>query len=145
MTLRFRREIGGLTMRPELNSTLRSTADGSRLRSDEQGQRIGTPEEPAGPIGSNSGRPRRHDGDESLLRVLSQKRGPDTVMLGALATALLCGLIGFAVHFLWVIAVIVMALALGFVIADSRRNRIDLVRQRDEAGQPRERDPSATR
>ena len=130
-------------MRPELNSTVRNAADGGRLRSDAHGQRTGTPEEPAEPIGSNPGRPRRHAGDEPLLRVLSQKRGPDTVMLGALAAALLCGLIGFAVHFLWVIAVIIMALALGFVIADSRRNRIDLVRQQDEAAQPRERDHSA--
>lgn len=54
------------------------------------------------------------------------------MMLTALSVALLCGLIGFAVHFMWVVAIIVMALALGFVIADSRRNRIDIANQRDE-------------
>ncbi|MBS2545856.1 hypothetical protein KGQ19_03145 [Catenulispora sp. NL8] len=53
-------------------------------------------------------------------------------MLSALSVALLCGLIGFAVNFMWVVAVIVMALALGFVIADSRRNRIDIANQRGE-------------
>ncbi|MEY9913627.1 hypothetical protein ABIA35_009900 [Catenulispora sp. MAP12-49] len=70
--------------------------------------------------------------DERLRRLLGQKRGPDAVMLTALSVALLCGLIGFAVHFMWIFAVIVMALALGFVIADSRRNRIDIADQRDE-------------
>lgn len=70
--------------------------------------------------------------NERLRRLLSQKRGPDAVMLSALSLALLCGLIGFAVHFMWVLAVIVMALALGFVIADSRRNRIDIANQLDE-------------
>ena len=69
---------------------------------------------------------------ERLRRLLSQKRGPDAVMLSALSVALLCGLIGFAAHFIWVVAIIVMALALGFVIADSRRNRIDIANQRDE-------------
>jgi len=64
--------------------------------------------------------------------LLSQKRGPDAVMLSALSVALLCGVIGFAVHFMWVVAIIVMALALGFVVADSRRNRIDIANQRDE-------------
>ena len=63
---------------------------------------------------------------ERLGRLLNQKRGPDAVMLSALSVALLCGLIGFAVYFVWIAAVIVMALALGFVIADSRRNRIDI-------------------
>jgi len=53
-------------------------------------------------------------------------------MVSALSVALLCGLIGFALHFMWVLAIIVMALALGFVIADSRRNRIDVANQRDE-------------
>lgn len=75
------------------------------------------------------------DHDLRLGRVLGQKRGPDAVMLSALSVALLCGLIGFAVHFLWIVAVIVMALALGFVIADSRRNRIDIANQRDGAGE----------
>ncbi|MEY9891397.1 hypothetical protein ABIA35_005380 [Catenulispora sp. MAP12-49] len=69
---------------------------------------------------------------ERLRRLLSQKRGPDAVMVSALSVALLCGLIGFAAHFMWIVAVIVMALALGFVIADSRRNRIDIANQRDE-------------
>ena len=70
--------------------------------------------------------------NERLRRLLSQKTGPDAVMVSALSVALLCGLIGFALHFMWVVAIIVTALALGFVIADSRRNRIDVANQRDE-------------
>ena len=68
---------------------------------------------------------------ERLRRLLSQRKGPDALIVGALSVALLCGLIGFAVDFMWIVAVIVMALALGFVIADSRRNRIDIANQRD--------------
>jgi hypothetical protein len=64
--------------------------------------------------------------------LLRQKKGPDTVMVGVLSVALLLGLIGLALHFLWVAAIIVMALGLGFTIANSRRNRIDVVNQRAE-------------
>lgn len=85
---------------------------------------------PQAPGSTRSGRELRLS--ERLRRLLSQKRGPDAVMLSALSVALLCGVIGFAVHFMWVVAIIVMALALGFVIADSRRNRIDIANQRDE-------------
>ncbi len=54
-------------------------------------------------------------------------------MTAVLAVALLCGLVGFALHFLWVVAIIVMALGLGFTVANSRRDRIDVVNQRAEA------------
>jgi hypothetical protein len=70
--------------------------------------------------------------NERLGRLLRQRKGPDAVMLGVLSVALLFGLIGFAAHFLWIVAVIVMALGLGFVIADSRRDRIDLANQSAE-------------
>ncbi|MGZ4507024.1 MAG: hypothetical protein ACXVX0_07200 [Blastococcus sp.] len=50
--------------------------------------------------------------------------------------ALLLGLIGFAVHALWIVSCIVMALGLGFAAANRRRDRIDAVNrladQRDE-------------
>lgn len=146
MTLRFRGEIGGLAMRPEMNSSVQDASDGGRPYADTYGRPAGagTPGEPPAPAGSDPARGARHAGNEPLLRVLSQQRGPDAVMLGTLGVALFCGLIGFAVHFLWVIAVLVMALGLGFVIADARRNRIDLVRQQDEAGSARERDRSGT-
>lgn len=68
--------------------------------------------------------------NERLVRLLGQKRGPDAVIVGILCAALLLGLIGLAIHFLWVGAVIVMALGLGYTVANSRRDRIDVVNQR---------------
>jgi hypothetical protein len=53
-------------------------------------------------------------------------------MVGVLSIALLFGLVGLAFHFLWVVAIIVMALGLGFTVANSRRDRIDVVNQRAE-------------
>jgi hypothetical protein len=70
--------------------------------------------------------------NERLGRMMRQRKGPDTLMLGVLSVALLFGLIGFAVHAMWIVAVIVLALGLGFIIADSRRNRIDAANQRSE-------------
>ena len=63
--------------------------------------------------------------------MLSQKKGPDLVMVTVLSVALflVCRL---ALHVLWVVAIIVMALGLGFTFANSRRNRIDVVNQRAE-------------
>lgn len=70
--------------------------------------------------------------NERLGRLLRQKKGPDTVMLVVLSLALFFGLIGLAVHFLWIVAIIVMALGLGFIVADSRRDRIDIANERTE-------------
>jgi hypothetical protein len=68
-------------------------------------------------------------GRERLDRALSQKRGPNTVMVGVLSVALAFGLLGFALHFLWIVAIIVMAIGLGYTIANGRRDRIDVVNQ----------------
>jgi len=70
--------------------------------------------------------------NERLGRMVRQRKGPDALMLGVLSVALLFGLIGFAVHTMWIVAVIVLALGLGFIIADSRRNRLDAANQRSE-------------
>ena len=120
-------------MRPDKNDVVGARAlpvsDYRQVTAPDNETRIqGVP--PQTPRSPRSGRELRLN--ERLRRLLSQKRGPDAVMLGALSVALLCGLIGFAVPFMWVVAIIVMALALGFVIADSRRNRIDIANQRDE-------------
>ncbi|MET0765602.1 MAG: hypothetical protein ABWY29_12110 [Blastococcus sp.] len=55
-------------------------------------------------------------------------------MAGVLVAALLLGLVGLAVHVLWIVALIVIALGLGFA-ANRRRDRIDVVNRaadRDE-------------
>ena len=69
-------------------------------------------------------------GRARTARLLSQKTGPDAVMVGVLIVALLLGLIGLAVHVLWIVAIIVMALGLGFAAANRRRDRLDVVNQR---------------
>jgi hypothetical protein len=51
--------------------------------------------------------------NESRARLLGQKKGPDAVMVGVLSVALLLGVVRLAVHVLWVLAIIVMALGLG--------------------------------
>ncbi len=70
--------------------------------------------------------------NERLARVLGQKRGPNAAIVGVLCAALFLGLIGLAVHFMWIVAIIVIALGLGYTVANSRRDRIDVVNQRAE-------------
>jgi hypothetical protein len=67
--------------------------------------------------------------NERLGRLLRQKRGPDAVVTGVLCAALLFGLIGLAAHFLWIVAIIIMALGLGYTVANGRRDRIDMINQ----------------
>jgi hypothetical protein len=103
----------------------------------------GAPQSAAAPTTSADGRPSRFgrspaspaEGrlNERLGRVLGQKRGPDAVIVGVLCAALLFGLIGLAAHFLWIVAIIIMALGLGYTVANSRRNRIDVINQQAEA------------
>ena len=69
-------------------------------------------------------------GRARTARLLSQKTGPDTVMVGVLIIALLLGLVGLAVHLFWIVAIIVMALGLGFAAANRRRDRLDVVNTR---------------
>ena len=75
--------------------------------------------------------------NERFARVLRQKKGPDAVMIGVLCVALVLGLVGLALHVLWVAAIIVMALGLGFALANRRRDRIDVVNQRAEEAEQR--------
>ena len=70
--------------------------------------------------------------NERLARVLGQKRGPDAVIVSVLCIALFFGLIGLAVHFLWIVTIVVMALGLGYTVANSRRDRIDAVNHQAE-------------
>jgi hypothetical protein len=122
-------------MRPDMNDAAsdgRFLATGYRQAGTTEGETPRRVDSPQADQPPRSGPELRMD--ERLRRLLSQKRGPDAVMVGALSIALLCGLIGFAVNFMWIVAIIVMAVALGFVVADSRRNRIDIVNQRNERG-----------
>jgi cytochrome c-type biogenesis protein CcmH/NrfF len=56
-------------------------------------------------------------------------------MVAILSVALLAGLVGFAVHVLWIAAIVVLALGLGYVVANARqdrRERIDRHREDEE-------------
>jgi len=92
--------------------------------------------------------PSESRGDVRNARLLNQKNGPDAVMVAVLVVALLLGLVGLAVHVLWIVAVIVMALGRGFAAANRRRDRIDVVnRTADRADELAEQqdEPSGTR
>ena len=49
-----------------------------------------------------------------------------------MSVALLFGLVGFAVHMLWVATVIVLALGLGYVVANARQDRREAIDRRAE-------------
>ena len=56
-------------------------------------------------------------------------------MVAILSVALLAGLVGFAVHVLWIAAIVVLALGLGYVVANARQDRregIDRHREDEE-------------
>lgn len=53
-------------------------------------------------------------------------------MVGVLVVALIFGLPGLAAHVLWIVSIIVMALGLGFVGANRRRDQIDVENQRSD-------------
>ena len=69
---------------------------------------------------------------QRISLLLGQRTSLSRVMMTVLSAALILGLIGFAVHVLWVVTIIVIALGLGYVIANSRRDRSDSVNQRQE-------------
>jgi type IV secretory pathway VirB2 component (pilin) len=84
---------------------------------------------PSGPSPSSRSESRLN---ERLARLLNQKKGPDAVIVAVLSVVLVFGLLRFALHCLWVVAIIVMALGLGFTVVNSRRNRVDVVNHRAE-------------
>ena len=52
-------------------------------------------------------------------------------MMMVLAIALIAGLVGFAIHMAWVVAVVTLALGLGYVIANSRKERVETLARRE--------------
>jgi cytochrome c-type biogenesis protein CcmH/NrfF len=56
-------------------------------------------------------------------------------MVVILSVALLAGLVGFAVHVLWIASIVVLGLGLGYVVANARQDRreaIDRLREDEE-------------
>jgi cytochrome c-type biogenesis protein CcmH/NrfF len=67
-----------------------------------------------------------------MSSLLGQRRVSDVVMVVFMSVALLFGLVGFAVHMLWVATVIVLALGLGYVVANARQDRREAIDRRAE-------------
>ena len=53
-------------------------------------------------------------------------------MITVMAVALLCGLVGFAIHTLCIVAIVVLALGLGYVVANGRNDHMEAVTERAE-------------
>jgi len=120
---------GSPEVAPGTTGTAHST--GNHLNGDDSPQ--GTL--PATPAQSTRGTRQTPEGRRLTQRIsllLGQRTSLSQVMLVVLSAALILGLIGFAVHALWVVAVIVIALGLGYTAANSRRDRTDAVNQRQE-------------
>lgn len=82
--------------------------------------------------------------NDRFARVVRQKRAPNILLIGVLGAAILLGLLGFALHILWVVAIIVMALGFGFAVADGRRDRFDAEELADEQSTTSEPAPPAS-
>jgi hypothetical protein len=69
---------------------------------------------------------------QRIALLLGERTSLSRVMLIVLTGALIFGLIGFAAHALWVVAVITIAMGLSYLAANTRRDRGDAVNQRQE-------------
>ena len=79
--------------------------------------------------------PVRSSETRRIHSLLGQRRVSDVVMVVILSVALLAGLVGFAVHVLWIAAIVALALGLGYVVANARQDRregIDRHREDEE-------------
>jgi len=76
--------------------------------------------------------PVRSSETRRIHSLLGQRRVSDVVMVVVLSVAFLAGLVGFAVHVLWVVAIVVLALGLGYVIANARQDRREAIDRHQE-------------
>jgi hypothetical protein len=67
-----------------------------------------------------------------ISSLLTERKVSGVAMVAVLATALLCGILGFAFHQFWIFAIVVLAIGLGYVVANARQNQIDVVSQSED-------------
>lgn len=84
------------------------------------------------PRGSARSTPSRTQESRRISVLLIERRASSMVAIATLGSALVLGIVGLAIHILWIAAVVVLALGFGFVIANGRRNRIEAVSKRQE-------------
>lgn len=56
-----------------------------------------------------------------VTSLLGERKASSVVMVAVLFVAFACAIVGFVVHTVWVAAIIVLALGLGYAIANVRR------------------------
>ena len=76
--------------------------------------------------------PVRSSESRRISSLLRERRVSGAAMVAVLSVALLCGLIGFALHVFWVVAIVVLALGLGYVVANARQERRESIDRRRE-------------
>ncbi len=67
-----------------------------------------------------------------IASLLRERRVSGAAMVAVLSVALLCGLVGFALHTMWVVSIVVLALGLGYVVANTRQDRKEVTEQSEE-------------
>jgi len=70
-----------------------------------------------------------------ISMLLVERRVSSGAMAAVLSVALLFGLIGFAWHTLWIVAIVVLALGLGYVLANAGQEHREVVEQREKEAQ----------
>jgi cyanate permease len=70
-----------------------------------------------------------------ISALLVERRVSGGAMVAVLSAALLFGLVGFAFHTLWVVTIVVLALGLGYVVANARQDRMEVLERREEDAQ----------
>jgi membrane associated rhomboid family serine protease len=63
--------------------------------------------------------------------LLVERKVSGAVMIAVLTIAFVSGLVGFAIHVAWIVAVVTLALGLGYVIANSRKERVETLARRE--------------
>ena len=66
-----------------------------------------------------------------ISSLLAERRVSSAAMVAVLSVALLFGLVGFALHTLWIVAIVVLALGLGYVVANASQERREAVERRE--------------
>jgi general stress protein CsbA len=77
----------------------------------------------------------RSQDSRRISTLLADRRVSGVAMLAVLTAGLLFGLVGFAFHTLWIVSIIVLALGLGYVVANVRTDRREVVERDQASGQ----------
>ena len=71
-----------------------------------------------------------------ISSLLADRRVSGVAMAFVLSVGLLFGIVGFAFHTLWIVTIVVLALGLGYVVANLRQDRREVVQEDQASGQP---------